>query len=65
MGNFYHFREPESARCKACFEKPGIVRPSDFLDPIAEDSPSGVWYDVVLCKLFLSICMDMVSCGYY
>merc|ERR1712196_711821 len=43
LSNYYHLRTPESARAKACYEKPGIVRPSDFLDPIAEDSPAGVW----------------------
>lgn len=43
IANYYHFRAPESARAKACLAKPGIVRPSDFMDPIAEDQPSGVW----------------------
>jgi radial spoke head protein 9 len=43
LANYYHFRAPESARAKACLAKPGIVRPSDFLDPCAEDQPAGVW----------------------
>lgn len=43
MGNYFHFRFPESARARACIEKPGIVRAADFLDPIVEDLPNGVW----------------------
>ena len=43
MANYFHFRKPESARASAGLEKPGIVRAGDFMDPIAEDSPAGVW----------------------
>ena len=43
LSNFYHFRAPESARTKAALAKPGLVRPSDFMDPIEEDQPNGVW----------------------
>lgn len=43
LSNYYHFRSPESARAKAAFAKPGIVRPSDFMDPLVDDQPEGVW----------------------
>eukprot|EP00615_Pteridomonas_danica_P003138 CAMPEP_0114347878 /NCGR_PEP_ID=MMETSP0101-20121206/14271_1 /TAXON_ID=38822 ORGANISM="Pteridomonas danica, Strain PT" /NCGR_SAMPLE_ID=MMETSP0101 /ASSEMBLY_ACC=CAM_ASM_000211 /LENGTH=273 /DNA_ID=CAMNT_0001485489 /DNA_START=34 /DNA_END=855 /DNA_ORIENTATION=+ len=43
LANYYHFRAPESARAKAAFAKPGIVRPSDFMDPVVDDQPEGVW----------------------
>lgn len=43
LSNYYHFRTPESARAAAAYSKPGIVRPSDFMDPVNEDQPKGVW----------------------
>jgi len=43
LANYYHFRPPESSRAVAALAKPGIVRPSDFMDPCAEDTPAGVW----------------------
>ena len=33
----------DTARAKAGLEKPGIVRAGDFMDPIVEDAPKGVW----------------------
>jgi len=43
LANYYHFRAPESARAMAALAKPGIVRPSEFMDPCNEDQPAGVW----------------------
>jgi len=43
LANYYHFRSPLSSRAKAALAKPGLVRPSDFMDPCSEDSPKGVW----------------------
>lgn len=43
LSNYYHFREPKSICANANLNKPGIVRPSEFLDPISDDEPKGVW----------------------
>lgn len=43
LRSYYHMRPPSSARAQAALEKPGIVRATDFLDPIAADKPEGAW----------------------
>jgi radial spoke head protein 9 len=43
LRSYFHLRLPESARAQAALEKPGIVRASDFLDPVADDKPAGSW----------------------
>jgi radial spoke head protein 9 len=43
LDNYYHFRSPESAKAMAALAKPGLVRPSDFMDPCSDDSPKGCW----------------------
>ena len=43
LRSYFHFRAPLSERAQMALEKPGIVRPGDFLDPIAEDGPPGTW----------------------
>lgn len=41
LRNYYHFRAPESEHCTKALEKPGVVRPGDFLDPLEADLPKG------------------------
>jgi hypothetical protein len=43
LRSYFHLRPPTSARAMASLEKPGIVRATDFLDPIADDKPAGCW----------------------
>ena len=43
LGNYYHFRYPENTKRKSVLEKRGMVQSTDFLDPLSEDSPNGVW----------------------
>lgn len=43
LRNYFHLRAPESARAKAALAKPGLVRESDFMDPLTADQPSGAW----------------------
>lgn len=40
---YYHFRRPENAQALAALERPGMVRPADFLDGLVRDRPVGVW----------------------
>jgi hypothetical protein len=65
LANYYHFRPPQSSRAKAALAKPGLVRPSDFLDPCREDAPDGVWalsYDPSGTQVALR---NLYWCGYY
>lgn len=43
LSNYFHFREPVELGRKSVLERRGLVASTDFLDPIAEDSPRGVW----------------------
>eukprot|EP01138_Halocafeteria_seosinensis_P016504 gb/GECG01016835.1/.p1 GENE.gb/GECG01016835.1/~~gb/GECG01016835.1/.p1 ORF type:complete len:301 (+),score=57.74 gb/GECG01016835.1/:1-903(+) len=43
LGNYYHFRYPENTKRKSILEKRGMVESTDFLDPLSEDTPNGVW----------------------
>ncbi|GLE03087.1 hypothetical protein PINS_up011966 [Pythium insidiosum] len=41
--NYFHFREPDlPERAKALHQSEGLVRPSDFLDPLIQDL-DGSW----------------------
>lgn len=65
LANYYHFRAPESARAAACLEKPGIVRPADFLDPVAEDAPAGVWSQFYDSSSSMSLLRSFYWPGYF
>eukprot|EP00968_Pinguiococcus_pyrenoidosus_P016321 scaffold1557_cov246-Pinguiococcus_pyrenoidosus.AAC.15 len=41
--NYFHFRMPESPKAIATMAKEGLVRSTDFLDPIAADKPDEIW----------------------
>lgn len=43
LRSYFHLRPPTSARAMASLEKPGIVRATDFLDPVEADTPAGCW----------------------
>ncbi len=43
LSNYLHFRQPENLGRKSVLERRGLVASTDFLDPISEDSPAGVW----------------------
>jgi len=43
LKSYYHFRKAESTFAKSSMEKEGLVRAGDFLDPIANDKPDGIW----------------------
>ncbi|OQS07781.1 radial spoke protein [Thraustotheca clavata] len=42
LSSYYHFREAESTEPKGSLALPGLIRPTDFLDPITMDL-DGVW----------------------
>ncbi|RHY14394.1 hypothetical protein DYB25_007365 [Aphanomyces astaci] len=42
LGSYHHFREATSAERKNALATPGLVRPSDFLDPLTVDL-DGTW----------------------
>jgi radial spoke head protein 9 len=41
--NFLHFRRPEAAERQSAMDREGAVKDTDFLDPVSEDEPRGVW----------------------
>lgn len=43
LSNYYHFREPVELARKSVLDREGMVASTDFLDPLAEDSPKGIW----------------------
>lgn len=43
LKNYFHFRTPETIAAAAALSRKGLIRDTDFLDPIAGDKPSGVW----------------------
>lgn len=42
LGSYYHFRNAETPERKEVVKSDGLVRASDFLDPITEDL-NGAW----------------------
>mmetsp|Transcript_45514 Transcript_45514/g.142553 ORF Transcript_45514/g.142553 Transcript_45514/m.142553 type:complete len:275 (-) Transcript_45514:352-1176(-) len=55
--NYFHFRNPESPKAIATMAKEGLVRSADFLDPITNDAPNGIWslnYDAANTKAVLT-----------
>lgn len=40
---YLHFRKPEALARRSVLERRALVEDVDFLDPISEDSPRGVW----------------------
>jgi len=38
---YFHFRRPENMQGAAILKKPGFVKPTEFLDSIAKDTPAG------------------------
>jgi radial spoke head protein 9 len=65
LTSYYHFRPPMSARAIACLAKPGIVRPSDFLDPLTEDQPKGVWALAYDNTSTMAVLRNFYWTGYY
>lgn len=43
LDNYFHFREPINLARKTALERAGMVQSTDFLDPLSEDSPRGIW----------------------
>lgn len=41
--NYFHFRKPETPKAVATMAREGLVRSSDFLDPISGDTPQAIW----------------------
>jgi len=41
--SFLHFRKPFALERKSALDREGTVKDVDFLDPISEDEPTGVW----------------------
>ncbi len=43
MGNYFHFRRATGLEARSALQKEGLVKSTDFLDSIQEDSPAGAW----------------------
>lgn len=43
LKSFYHFRQPVTLKSMGALERKGLVKATDFLDPIAGDLPFGCW----------------------
>jgi radial spoke head protein 9 len=43
LESFFHFRKAELLETQSALEKQGLVRGTDFLDPVSSDSPAGCW----------------------
>lgn len=43
LDNYFHFRKPVALARKTALERSGMVASTDFLDPLSEDTPRGVW----------------------
>jgi radial spoke head protein 9 len=63
--SYLHFRKPFALERKGTLEKEGLVKDTDFLDPIAEDSPAGVWSVRVNHAEGLATCRSLKWPGYY
>ena len=46
---YMHFRRPENLQGQALLKKAGIIKTSDFLDCIANDTPSGTLVILIVC----------------
>ena len=44
FGNYFHFRTPELLEAKSPLFKANLDKATDFLDPIDEDQPKGLFY---------------------
>lgn len=43
LKSFYHFREPVTLKAMGALERKGLVKATDFMDPIDGDLPGGCW----------------------
>mmetsp|Transcript_160428 Transcript_160428/g.389570 ORF Transcript_160428/g.389570 Transcript_160428/m.389570 type:complete len:277 (+) Transcript_160428:63-893(+) len=43
LDNYFHYREPINLARKTALERAGMVQSTDFLDPLSEDAPRGIW----------------------
>lgn len=43
LKSFYHFRQPVTLSAMGALERKGLVKSTDFLDPISGDLPHGCW----------------------
>jgi len=43
LASYYHFREPTKLKAKSVLEKRTMVKGTEFLDPVSDDVPRGVW----------------------
>jgi len=43
LKSFFHFRQPVTLKSIGALERKGLVKATDFLDPIAGDLPFGCW----------------------
>jgi len=43
LKSFYHFRQPVTLKSMGALERKGLVKSTDFMDPIAGDLPFGCW----------------------
>jgi len=43
LGNFFHFRRASGLEAQSALQKEGLVKSTDFLDSVQDDSPAGCW----------------------
>eukprot|EP00938_MAST-03A_sp_MAST-3A-sp1_P001903 g1903.t1 len=43
LSSYYHFRDPVKMNRKSILEKRALIPSTQFLDPLSEDSPKGIW----------------------
>lgn len=43
LSNLFHFRDPVNYRGKSVLERKSMIQSTEFLDPLSEDSPAGIW----------------------
>ena len=43
LGNFFHFRRAAGLEAQSALQKEGLVKSTDFLDSVQDDSPAGTW----------------------
>ena len=43
LSSYYHFRDPVKMNRKSVLEKRALIPSTQFLDPLSEDSPKGIW----------------------
>lgn len=67
MGNYYHFVEPVNLKEKSLLQRANLDKAIDFLDPIDEDLPKGLYlflnkiYQIIrrIFVLFLKGCWSI------